>query len=77
MREGEGRCGRGNVEGWRKSRKTELQLYFAINFSYAFGLEETNYHQKAEQVAREALAIQRRTPFAHHTMGELDAPSVM
>ena len=39
--------------------------------SYAFGLEETNYRGKAEEVAREALAMNQKTPFASHAMGEV------
>ena len=39
--------------------------------SYAFGLEETKYYGEAEKAAREAIELQRKTPFACHVMGEL------
>ena len=45
--------------------------------SYAFGLEETNFRGKAEEVAREALAMNQKTPFASHAMGEAVKDDVM
>ena len=39
--------------------------------SYAFGLEETHYYSEAEKVAREAIRMQRKTPFACHVIGEV------
>ena len=37
---------------------------------YAFGLEETNYSLRAEAAARDALYLQKKTPFAAHVIGE-------
>ena len=48
---------------------TLLHVYY---YRYAFGLEETNYRSKAEQVALEALAMNEKTPFATHVMGETE-----
>ena len=41
---------------------------FLIIESYSYGLEETNQREKAEQLARRALDLDRVTPFAYHAM---------
>jgi tetratricopeptide (TPR) repeat protein len=39
-----------------------------VHAMYAFGLEECNRLDEAEKIARAALAIDRRDPWAHHTV---------
>jgi hypothetical protein len=51
--------------------KTLLSPSLLSPSSYAFGLEETRYYREAEKAAREAIELQRKTPFAFHVMGEL------
>ena len=38
--------------------------------SYAFSLEEANYKDKAEEVAREALGLEKRNPWGIHALSE-------
>ncbi len=39
-----------------------------VHAMYAFGLEECNRIEEAEAIARQALAIDRRDPWAHHVV---------
>jgi tetratricopeptide (TPR) repeat protein len=39
-----------------------------VHAMYAFGLEECNRIDEAEKIARQALAIDRRDPWAHHAI---------
>ena len=71
-RGGEDRC----VEGLALGRRLQVDsLPLLPPSSYAFGLEETNYRARAEQLVREVLARERRAPFATHVMCELAQPS--
>ncbi len=45
----------------------------SVIYSYGFALEECRERDKAEEVARRALAIDKRTPFATHAMGKKNA----
>ena len=38
--------------------------------SFAFGLEQTNYKDRAEDVARKGLDMEKRNPWATHTLSE-------
>ena len=42
--------------------------------SYGFALEETNYKDLGETVAREALSLEKNNPWATHTLGEATPP---
>ena len=42
--------------------------------SYGFALEETNYKDLGEAVAREALSLEKNNPWATHTLGETTPP---
>ena len=53
------------------AQNSPLSLSLLSPSSYAFGLEETRYYREAEKAAREAIELQRKTPFAFHVMGEL------
>ena len=44
--------------------------------SFAFSLEQTNYKDRGEEVAREALEMEKRNPWATHALSE-GAPLVM
>lgn len=43
-----------------------------ILYSYAFALEECFERGSAERVAKKALAINKKTPLATHTLGEFN-----
>ena len=45
-----------------------VQIISDVTYSYGFALEECRERDKAEEVARRALAIDKRTPFATHAM---------
>ena len=42
----------------------------SIFCSFAFSLEQTNYKDRAEDVAREALEMEKRNPWATHALSE-------
>jgi tetratricopeptide (TPR) repeat protein len=52
---------------WEKNEP----LYPYLLAFYAFGLEETRYYREAEKAAREAIELQRKTPFAFHVMAHV------
>jgi tetratricopeptide (TPR) repeat protein len=52
-------------------------LYPYLLAFYAFGLEETKYYGEAEKAAREAIGMQRKTPFAFHVMELGDTEAVL
>ncbi|XP_064398279.1 tetratricopeptide repeat protein 38-like isoform X2 [Halichondria panicea] len=49
----------------------DTPLYNCILAFYGFALEECRERGKAEEVARKALAMDRRTPFATHAMAHI------
>ena len=57
-------------ERGREGKKEGIALHVFHIHSYAFGLEQTNYKDKAEEVAREAMVLERQTPWAIHTLSE-------
>ena len=44
--------------------------FLCLLVSYSFGLEECRERDLAEQVARKALAMNKKNPFASHALGE-------
>lgn len=48
-----------------------MELYPHLASFYAFALEETNFRRRAEDMAREALAVEPRLCWATHTLGHV------
>eukprot|EP00731_Ephydatia_muelleri_P026041 Em0018g141a len=49
----------------------EDELYPFILSYYAFALEQTNQRDRAEHLARKALDLQKKTPWAYHTLSHV------
>eukprot|EP00731_Ephydatia_muelleri_P026042 Em0018g142a len=49
----------------------EDELYPFILSYYAFALEQTNQRDRAEELARKALDLQKKTPWAYHTLSHV------
>jgi hypothetical protein len=62
---------RNSLAGVMPHWSQDMQSYPFLLAFFAFSLEQTNYKDRAEEVARQALSLEKRNPWATHALSHV------